>query len=286
MKNCVAVLIVILWSCGGPEHAKPPTSAPAASSVPGQQPTPPAPPPPPQPEVDASVHYGKFLASGIPKSALDDALQFFASNQQKLENRNVVSIADYSAHSSEKRFYLLHLATGQVEKEVVAHGSGKSVKRGGARVGDPNHDGILDRCVHEAPACCTMTPTSPGYVANEFQACLAANDCREGMSLVGFMKVGEPYVHTKNLGSVSLPHNYPKIDDQENNAVKIDGLDWRNMDGTDKEFNFHEEWFVRGEGSVQGRSPGQPVFAEGKGAAFFKKMQGGSLYYAYAPQCN
>lgn len=219
-------------------------------------------------------HYQSFLDQGVPKKPLEDALKFFEENQDKFENKNVISIADYSVHSSKKRFYLLDMKTGKVTKEVVAHGSGK---RDGVRHGDPNHDGILDKCIHDAPACCSMTPSSPGYDSNAFKQCVMTNNCRQNMTRTGFMKVKNPYTSSQS---------FPALDNAGHNGVRIEGLDWRNFDANAKGVVFHERWYVRGEGSVQGRSFGCPAFPPGKGAPLLKRMKGGSLYYSYAPQCN
>ncbi len=91
------------------------------------------------------------------------------------------------------------------------------------------------------------------------------------------MKVTNPYTSTTN---------FPDLDNEGNNGVRIEGLDWRNRDALAKGVVFHERWYVRGEGNVQGRSFGCPAFPPGKGAPLLSKMKGGSLYYSYAPQCN
>jgi hypothetical protein len=218
--------------------------------------------------------YDKFLSQGVPQQPLNDVLKYFNENQNKFENKNVISIADYSVNSKNKRFFLLDMKTGKVTKEVVAHGSGK---RNGVRAGDPNHDGMLDKCLHDKPACCKMTPSSPGYNANDFNNCVQTNNCRQNMTRTGFMKVKAPYTSSQN---------FPALDSAGNNGIRIEGLEWRNRDAGSKGVVFHERWYVRGEGSVQGRSFGCPAFPPGKGAPLLKKMKGGSLYYSYAPQCN
>ena len=49
--------------------------------------------------------------------------------------RDVIGIADFSKPSSEPRFHVVHLASGQVESHLVAHGRGS----------DPDHSGFLER---------------------------------------------------------------------------------------------------------------------------------------------
>ncbi len=281
------LLFIALSACGGQSSQS--VSAPPAGTV--------APPPaagavtpssvaPVQAQVDASKHYDKFLSEGVPQKPLDEVIAYFHANQSTFENKEVVAIADYSADSRSKRFYLLDLSSGEVRKEVVAHGSGKSKSRPGVRHGDPNHDGILDKCVHDEPSCCSMTPTSPGYQESAFKECLKANSCRDGMTRLGFMKVTMPHVYVPRPADRYRSVGFPAFDDKGNNAVAIEGLDWRNFAASDDGVVFHEMWYVRGEGSVQGRSYGTLAFQIGKGAPLFKRMAGGSLFYGYAPQCE
>ena len=49
--------------------------------------------------------------------------------------RDVIGIADFSKPSSERRFHVVDLASGQVESHLVAHGRGS----------DPDHSGFLER---------------------------------------------------------------------------------------------------------------------------------------------
>jgi hypothetical protein len=214
-------------------------------------------------------YYDKFISQGVPKTPLLDALRYFEKNQSKFENKNVISIADYSVNSKNKRFYLIDMKTGKVTKEVVAHGSGK---RNGVRAGDPDHDGMLDKCVHAKPDCCQQKPGSTGY-----KSCVLNKKCHENMTRVGFMKINNPYTSSQN---------FPVIDSAGNNGIRIEGLEERNFEANGQGVVMHERWYVRGEGSVQGRSFGCPAFPPGKGAPLFKKIKGGSLYYSYAPQCN
>jgi hypothetical protein len=218
--------------------------------------------------------YDNFISQGVPKQPLEDALKYFKENQNKFENKNVISIADYSIHSSQKRFFLLDMKTGKVTKEVVAHGSGK---RDGVRAGDPNHDGILDKCKHTSPACCNQGPGTSGYNSSTYRSCVTTKNCQQNMTRVGFMKVKNPYQSSQN---------FPALDSAGHNGVRIEGLEDRNFEANSKGIVFHERWYVRGEGSVQGRSFGCPAFPPGKGAPLLSKMKGGSLYYSYAPQCN
>jgi hypothetical protein len=58
-----------------------------------------------------------------------------ALDQHQIYARDTIGIADFSKPSSEPRFHLVNLATGQVESHRVCHGRGS----------DPSHSGYLER---------------------------------------------------------------------------------------------------------------------------------------------
>jgi hypothetical protein len=58
-----------------------------------------------------------------------------ALDQHQIYARDTIAIADFSRPSSEPRFHLVDLASGQVESHRVAHGRGS----------DPAHSGYLER---------------------------------------------------------------------------------------------------------------------------------------------
>ena len=58
-----------------------------------------------------------------------------ALDQRQIYARDTIAIADFSKPSSEPRFHLVDLASGQVESHRVAHGRGS----------DPAHSGYLER---------------------------------------------------------------------------------------------------------------------------------------------
>jgi len=94
--------------------------------------------------------FNNFKRSGINEKALKQALFYFENNRNELSKQRYISIADYGKNSRDKRFYILDLQTGKVRKEQVSHGSGMRKVRGQkVRFGDPNHDGMLDRCHHK-----------------------------------------------------------------------------------------------------------------------------------------
>ena len=58
-----------------------------------------------------------------------------ALDQHQIYARDTIGIADFSRPSSEARFHLVNLATGEVESHRVCHGRGS----------DPSHSGYLER---------------------------------------------------------------------------------------------------------------------------------------------
>jgi hypothetical protein len=89
-------------------------------------------------------HFQNALDQGINPKALRQALSFYRSNQEMFDNP-WINIADYTRNSRERRFHMVNVNTGEVRNYQVSHGSGSI---GGVRHGDPNHNGMLDRCVH------------------------------------------------------------------------------------------------------------------------------------------
>ena len=72
-----------------------------------------------------------------------------ALDQHRIYARDTIGIADFSKPSSEPRFHLVDLATGQVESHRVAHGRGS----------DPAHSGYLERFSNEFGSYATSNGT-------------------------------------------------------------------------------------------------------------------------------
>jgi len=94
--------------------------------VQGLQPLPPQPTPAPRPLVPSAPAGIDPQLFARAKAALD---------QHKIYARDTIGIVDFSKPSSEPRFHLVDLASGQVESHRVAHGRGS----------DPSHSGYLER---------------------------------------------------------------------------------------------------------------------------------------------
>ncbi len=98
------------------------------SLVMAPQPDPLAPPIAPQPQIVTPAAPGgidpQLFARA--KAALD---------QHRIYARDTIGIVDFSKPSSEPRFHLVDLASGQVDSHRVCHGRGS----------DPSHSGYLER---------------------------------------------------------------------------------------------------------------------------------------------
>lgn len=68
----------------------------------------------------------------VPRALLEDALLYYDFNWDLLENTRYLTVIDFSQHSSKRRFYVVDMESGELERHVVAHGSGS----------DPDNDGV------------------------------------------------------------------------------------------------------------------------------------------------
>ena len=78
-----------------------------------------------------------------------------ALDQHRITARDTIAIADFSKPSSEPRFHLVDLASGQVESHRVAHGRGS----------DPAHSGYLERFSNDFGSYASSNGT---YVTGEY----------------------------------------------------------------------------------------------------------------------
>lgn len=71
-------------------------------------------------------NYAKFLSQGVPKRALDEALASYALHQRKGESLSShrMVVVDYPSDSSEPRFWVLNLVTGNATGMKTGHGNG------------------------------------------------------------------------------------------------------------------------------------------------------------------
>jgi hypothetical protein len=124
----------------------------------------------------------------IPRKLLDTALSFFQENEDKFQNRNVISILDYSPKSTQPRFHVVDLATGAVTSLHMSHGKGS----------DPEHDGFA---------------TSFGNVSGSNKSCL------------GFARTAETYSGAHGL-SLKLDGLSPSNSNMRPRAIVVHGAEY------------------------------------------------------------
>lgn len=210
---------------------------------------------------DVCAHFDKFRRQGVPDKPLRQALRFFQRRRDALARHDLISIADYSVRSTERRFYLLDLETGDVHKEKVSHGSGH---QGGVKHGDPDHDGMLDRC--------------------------AVRGDRSSMTRPGFFVTAELYRSRKHTRKRRINgrwvRDWPFVDEAKRyNGLRLDGLTPAvNGHARSRGVVMHGAWYndIR---AIMGRSYGCPAFTSARAPVVLDRIKGGTLFYAYAPQC-
>ncbi|HSU17308.1 murein L,D-transpeptidase catalytic domain family protein [Longimicrobium sp.] len=71
----------------------------------------------------------------VPQNLLAEALAFFQAHKEKFSNTGHISVLDYSLRSSEPRFHVIDMQTGQVQSFRMANGVGS----------EPAHDGFAHK---------------------------------------------------------------------------------------------------------------------------------------------
>lgn len=62
----------------------------------------------------------------VPKKAFLNAWNYFMKNQNKVRNKNYITVVDYNLPSTQPRLFLINLKNGSVEKHMVSHGVNSS----------------------------------------------------------------------------------------------------------------------------------------------------------------
>ncbi len=198
-----------------------------------------------------------FVAEGVPETPLVEAIEFYEENPHLLTNKRYITIGDFSQSSKERRLYILDLENGELQREYVAHGSGRN--RLGFPNGDKDHDGYLNKCKH-----------------SKFSKKIRlVKHRRYGMTRPGFMRVDTTYFSSK--------FNYNSM--EGHNAIRLTGLEHSSSDVRKNAVVFHEADYVKDYSKIQGRTLGCPAIPVGTMKNVLPKIKGGSLYYSYAPQC-
>ena len=238
-------------------------------------------------------HFEKYKSSGINEAALKQALFFYSKNQNLHQLKDdYILIADYSLNSSQKRFYILNLKTGEVQKERVSHGSGKITLYRSTPTnpvdmyverhnGEKSHDGQFNQCqIPEAD----LTRIN----ANRAEFNRGPIHSRENITRGGFFKTGSLYVsesHKKENRSPDRFHWYPLKDDF--NGVRLHGLTPKvNDQAFAHGVVLHEASYNHKHAPIMGRSYGCPAFEKGVLKKHFDSIIEGRLYFSYVPQCK
>ncbi|AFY01082.1 murein L,D-transpeptidase catalytic domain family protein [Bdellovibrio bacteriovorus] len=71
----------------------------------------------------------------INSKALAEAVVYFEKNQSRIKNKKYMSLIDFGKRSTQARFFIINMSTGEVTAIHTAHGKGS----------DANHDGYADK---------------------------------------------------------------------------------------------------------------------------------------------
>lgn len=113
----------------------------------------PNPAPSPQPQFAAAPVAAPAAPEGIDPQLFARAKA--ALDQHQIYARDTIGIADFSRPSSEPRFHVVDLASGQVQSHRVCHGRGS----------DPAHSGYLERFSNDFGSYATSNGT---YVTTDY----------------------------------------------------------------------------------------------------------------------
>lgn len=70
----------------------------------------------------------------VPVKMLNEALDYYRLNLNKIKNKDVIAIINFKEHNSKERLFLIDMNTGDVDSYLVAHGKNS----------DKNFDGYAD----------------------------------------------------------------------------------------------------------------------------------------------
>lgn len=71
----------------------------------------------------------------VPAALLLKTLAYYDANLSKIKNKNYIVVIDFKQHNSKKRFYLINMQSGDVERYLTAHGKNS----------DPDYDGYATK---------------------------------------------------------------------------------------------------------------------------------------------
>lgn len=121
-----------------PVYREPATGGdPGTDPVPGDE----VPSPTPEPgnnssDADILKKYAHLDPKNlIPRSLLNPAILYFEKNASRITNKNYLTIIDFAQSSTQRRMFIVTIATGDVWAQPVSHGQGS----------DSDHDGFAEK---------------------------------------------------------------------------------------------------------------------------------------------
>ncbi|MCB0365942.1 MAG: murein L,D-transpeptidase catalytic domain family protein [Bdellovibrionaceae bacterium] len=142
-------------------------------------------------KFDEGKLLSKALRRGLPELAVRRALQFLQQNQDRIPNKEYLTIVDYAQSALDKRFHILRLRDGETWSFPVQHG----------RESDPDQDGFVNSLHH------------------------FGNEVGTHMSIVGFAVTGGSYYGHSGTGLIIHGMETAKNDQACRRSIVVKGGD-------------------------------------------------------------
>jgi hypothetical protein len=130
----------------------------------------------------------------VPKKLLAEALAFFQAHKDRFANTAHISVLDYSQRSSEPRFHIVDMQTGEVQSFRMANGVGS----------EPDHDGFAHKFSNVSGSNCSslgFARTAETYEGKHgFSLRLdGLSDTNSNLRSRAVVVHGADYVHDKSV---------------------------------------------------------------------------------------
>lgn len=156
-------------------------------------------------KIEEAKLIAKAVNGGIPELAVRRTLEYLVRNQEKLPNKDYLTIVDYSQNALDKRFHILRLRDGQTWSFTVQHG----------RESDPDQDGFINSLHHfsnEADSHQSIVGfavtggsysghSGTGLILHGMEVSKNDHACRRGIVVKGGIRVGTVW---RSRGSPAL----------------------------------------------------------------------------------
>lgn len=148
-KNLITIALLsmtlVLSACGETRLADDPTmEEPAASQTLPESPVETVNEPVTNPSAEESTlaKYDHLDPKRVvPTNLLKKAVLYYDANSSKFANKNVISVIDFSARSTQARFFVINMSTGSVWSMHVAHGKNSDLDHDGYATSFSNTSG-------------------------------------------------------------------------------------------------------------------------------------------------